>query len=279
MKPAPFVYYRAERAADALHLLAEHGDEARILAGGQSLVPILNMRLTRPAVLIDISRCAELRQVRDGVEQMVIGAAVTQSELEHHARTPQRLPLLAQALPHLAHVQIRNRGTVCGSLAHADPSAELPLCLVALGGEVVLASAARRRRVAAADFFTGMLSTSRRVDEMVLEACFPWAVPSAGYAFAEIAPRAGDYAVVAVAACARADGLRLAAGGVADRPRAIDWPALHGAALDDALNEFAWSLDASDDAQASAKQRRHLVRRLGVEVIASARRAAGLGAA
>ena len=273
MKPAAFDYLRAASADEAVAELARAGDDARILAGGQSLMAVLNMRLASPSMLIDISRCAPLDYVRVEANRWCIGAAATQASLEWHSALPAQQPLLAQALPHVSHFQIRNRGTVCGSVAHADPSAELPLCLLALGGEVVLRSAKRRRVLPAEAFFTGMLLTARANDELVEEVRVPVAARGTGYAFDEFSIRHGDFAACAVAVVARNGSLRIAVGGVADRPQARDLPDLDGDALADALNEFAWSLDARDDPQVSAAHRRHLVRRLGRNVVARARAA------
>ena len=263
MKPAPFDYLRADDEEEALEALAEAGDDARLLAGGQTLMPMLNMRLVEPAVLVDISRLAGRAEIADDGGVIEVGAAVTQAELEAWPSLRERAPLLALALPLLGHVQTRSRGTVCGSIAFADPSAELPLCLATLGGEAVLRSRTGTRTLPAAEFQTGMLSTACREDEMVSAVRFPAAEPGAGYAFTEFARRHGDFAIVAVAAVARATGITVAVGGVAEQPVVRDWPALQGSALDDALNELAWSLDAAADAQASARYRRDLVRGLG----------------
>jgi 2-furoyl-CoA dehydrogenase FAD binding subunit len=275
MKPAPFDYLRPETPDEALAALAEAGDEARLLAGGQSLMAMLNLRLVQPALLIDISGLAVLGGLgRDG-DELSVGAAVTQAALERHPRLADEVPLLAMALPWIGHYQTRNRGTVCGSIAHADPSAELPLVLAALGGEVRLRSARGRRRLAAADFFAGMLTTARQPDEMIEAVRFPCCRPGEAYAFREMALRHGDFALCAVAAVASARGLRLAVGGVADRPAVRDWPPLEGGALDDALNDFAWALGAGDDAHASARYRRSLVRKLGRAALEEARRRCG----
>ncbi|MDN8618043.1 FAD binding domain-containing protein [Variovorax ginsengisoli] len=264
MKPAAFDYLRADSADAAVAALAAHGDDARILAGGQSLMAVLNMRLAQPSLLIDISRSAPLAKVStEPGGWLRIGAAATQASIEWRPGLRQELPLLALAFPHISHFQIRNRGTVAGSIAHADPSAELPLCLLALEGEVVLRNAKRTRRVKAQDFFTGMLSTARANDELLEAVRFPLGQPGVGHGFEEFSMRHGDFAVCAVAAMADAKRLRVAVGGVADRPTARDFPLLDGSALDDALNELAWSLDARDEPQASAALRRQLVRRLG----------------
>jgi 2-furoyl-CoA dehydrogenase FAD binding subunit len=268
LKPAAFDYLRAETVEEAASQLRALGNDARVLAGGQSLMAVLNMRLAQPSALIDISRTADLDYVRLDAGTLAVGAAATQASVEWRAQLAQEVPLLAQAFPHISHFQIRNRGTVCGSIAHADPSAELPLVLLALGGDVVLRNASRRRTLAAADFFQGMLITARALDELVVEVRFPLATAGQRFAFAEFAGRHGDFAIVSVAAVADSRGLRFAVGGVADRPRLALWPAnLSSADLDAALNDFAWDLEAQDDAHASATFRRHLVRRLGTQVI------------
>jgi len=263
MKPAAFDYQRADTAEAAVAALNELGEDARILAGGQSLMAVLNMRLAQPQRLVDISRSASLAEVRIDDHWLHIGAAATQASIERRPRLAHELPLLALALPHISHFQIRNRGTVVGSIAHADPSAELPLCLLALEGEVVLRSAKRRRVVKAAEFFTGMLMTARTPAELLEAVRFPLAERGTGHGFEEFSIRHGDFAICAVAAVADAHRVRIAVGGVADRPVARDFPVLAGSALDDALNELAWSLDARDEPQASAALRRQLVRRLG----------------
>lgn len=267
MKPAAFDYVRADTADQAAALLARHGEDARILAGGQSLMPILNMRLAQPGVLVDISRSQAMAGIgRDG-GSLRVGASATQSQLEAHADLP---PLLAQAFPHVSHFQIRNRGTVCGSIAHADPSAELPLCLLALHGAVHLRSVRQARSVAAADFFTGLLSTARAPDELVEAVSFPLARAGEGTGFAEFSRRHGDYAVCAVAAVVHGGRLRIAAAGVSDRPVAVDLPMLAGADLDSAINDWAWSMPLRDDPHTTAATRRHLLRRLAPQAVAQA---------
>ena len=270
MKPAPFDYLRPDDEEEALEALAEAGDDARLLAGGQTLMPMLNMRLVEPAVLVDISRLPGHAGISDDGNVIEVGAAVTQAHLEAWPTLAERVPLLAQALPLLGHVQTRSRGTVCGSIAFADPSAELPLCLATLGGEVVLRSRAGARTLPAAEFQTGTLSTACREDEMVAAVRFPAARSGAGYAFTEFARRHGDFAIVAIAAIARANGIMTGVGGVAEQPVVQEWPLLSGSALDDALNALAWSLDAADDVHASARYRRELVRRLGKQTVQAA---------
>jgi 2-furoyl-CoA dehydrogenase FAD binding subunit len=271
MKPASFDYLRPDTADEAVAALAEHGGDARILAGGQSLMILLNMRFARPKLLIDIGRLDALSDIRVENGALVVGAAVTQAALEQRPTLPQEAPLLAAALPWLGHYQTRNRGTVCGSIAHADPAAELPLCLVALGGEVTLRSKRARRTLGAEEFLLGMLATARRDDELVEAVRFPLHRPGTGVAFQEVAQRHGDFALVACAALVSDDKVRLTVGGVAARPIARDWQDLDGSALDDALNDFAWELGATDDHHASAKYRRELVRRIGRTVIEEAK--------
>jgi 2-furoyl-CoA dehydrogenase FAD binding subunit len=270
MKPQAFDYARPETADEAVALLAESGEDARILAGGQSLMAVLNLRLAQPSVLIDISRVPDLNYVRIDGKHLAIGAAATQGSVEWRTSLAQEVPLLAQAFPHISHFQIRNRGTVCGSIAHADPSAELPLALLTLGGQVVLRNRKGQRMVAAEDFFQGMLMTARAPDELVAEVRYPLAAPGYRYAFDEFSGRHGDFAIVAAAAMLGPDSIRLAIGGVSDRPRMKSWGLLTGSELDSAINDFAWELGARDDHHASAKFRRQLVRHLGRAVIEKA---------
>lgn len=267
MKPPRFDLLRAESAAEVVNTLHARGDDAKVLAGGQSLMTVLNMRLASPAALIDITTCADLRGLRVERGALVVGAAVTQMAVERRTTLALEVPLLAQALPWISHQQIRSRGTVCGSIAHADPAAELPLVLATLAGSITLRAARGRRSVAAADFFTGMLSTTRAADELVEDVRFPLADAAARCAFSEFAIRHGDFALVAVAVVREPNAIRIGIGGVADRPVVKTLPLLDGSALDDALNELAWSLGAGDDPHMSAQGRRHLVRRLGRQAV------------
>lgn len=275
MKPAPFDYIRAGSVDESLDALHELGDEARILAGGQSLAAMLNMRLVRPTALIDISGLRELDRAETRDDAIEVGAACTQAALSHRLSREGRHPLLEAALPHVGHYQTRSRGTVCGSIAHADPSAELPLCLMALGGEVLLRSRQKRRRVPAEAFFLGVISTACAPDEMIEAVRFPLPQPGYGYAFDEVSRRHGDFALAAFAAIAGPRTIRMAVGGVADRPVSREWPMLEGAALDDALNAFAWELRGQDDQHATAAYRRGLVRKVGRRVIEEAMRCRG----
>jgi 2-furoyl-CoA dehydrogenase FAD binding subunit len=272
MKPPRFDYIRAGDVAEIHAALAAHGGDARVVAGGQTLVPMLSMRLVRPRVLVDIMHVPALRGIAVKGGEVCIGAGVRQAELMAWPPLSAHLPLMAAALPFVGHAQTRSRGTVCGSVAHADPSAEIPLCLVALGGAVELTSRRRRRRVPAADFFTGMMTTERADDELVAAVIIPQRRPGAGFSFREFGRRHGDFAIAACAAVCTRDTIRLAVGGVADRPAVRDFPLLDGAALDGALDAFAWDLDARDDLHATARYRRDLVRRMGRLTIAEAQR-------
>jgi len=245
-----------------------------VLAGGQSLMAMLNMRLVRPSILVDINGIGSLSYVKDNGRFVEIGATLTQAELEAWPDLGSTLPLVAAALPHIGHFQTRNRGTVCGSLCHADPSSELPLCLATLKGEVILRSRRRTRSVPAQDFHIGLLSTDRRPEEMMIAARYPKARSGWGYAFREISRRHGDFAIVALAAAVGEGRIRLGVGGVADRPTVREWTDLADTELPDALNDFAWDLGGSEDIHATARYRREMVRRLGRKVIAEARRCA-----
>jgi 2-furoyl-CoA dehydrogenase FAD binding subunit len=265
MKPAAFDYVRAETLGEVLDTLAKEGGDARIIAGGQSLMAMLNMRLAKPRTLIDIMRLKELDRIEVRGGTVTIGAGVRQASLLAWSELATTLPLLALALPWTGHVQTRSRGTICGSIAHADPSAEIPLALVALGGEVHLRSAKKRRRLLAKEFFSGMMATGRANDELIEAVSFP--ADTARCAFREVARRHGDFAIVACAAVATKTGVRLSVGGVADVPTARDWPRLEGSALDDALNAFAYELEARDDVHATGRYRRDLVRSIGRDLV------------
>jgi len=216
MKPPPFEYVAARSLDEALAALADGGEDAKPIAGGQSLVPALNMRLVRPSVLVDINRAA-LDHITHENGTVRIGATVRQTALERDPSTAARLPLVAQALPYIGHAVTRNRGTVGGSIAHADGGAELPLCLVALGGSVVAAGPGGGRVIPAADFFVTHYLTTLHVGELVNETVWPAAQPEHGYAFEELSLRAGDYAQAMVAVA----GATVAVGAVTDRPTVL----------------------------------------------------------
>jgi 2-furoyl-CoA dehydrogenase FAD binding subunit len=277
MKPRRFDYVRPDTVAEALALLAEHGDAAKVLAGGQSLMAMLNLRLLEPAVLIDIARLAELDTIKMSGDKVEVGAAVIQNRLKDWPELAAKLPLLAKALPFVGHFQTRNKGTVCGSVAHADPSSEIPLTLATLGGEVVLRSRRGTRTVAAADFQRGMLTTAREGDELITAVRFP-VQSEKRVAFREVARRHGDFAIIAVAASVEtavayakgAEVVRVGIGGVADRP-AVRRIVIDGAgAAKSAFEALAWELEGYDDLHASARLRRDLLRRVGPAVVEEA---------
>ena len=275
MKPPRFDYVRAASVDEVVETLAEHGDDARVLAGGQSLVAMLNMRLLAPAVVVDISRLSALATIARAGDAIEIGAAVTQAAAERFDGLATHLPLLARALPFVGHYQTRACGTVCGSIAHADPSSELPLCLAALDGEVVLRSTRGTRVVPAGDFQCGVLTTACAPDEMITAVRFPLHAPGDGCAFTEFGIRHGDFAIVAIAVLANAVRVRVAVGGCSDRPHVVEFPPLEGGALAEKLNALAWSLPFDDDRHASARYRRDLVRTLGRCTVEEALRCRG----
>jgi len=277
MKPRPFDYLRPDTVEEALALLAEYGDDARVLAGGQSLVPMLNLRIVEADALIDILRIAALdviREVRDKElgQSIEIGAAVTQNKLLAWPQLSEKLPLVAAALPHVGHFQTRNKGTVCGSIAHADPSSELPLALALLGGAIVLKSQRGERLLAAKDFQKDMLTTARAGDELITAVRFPAANGNGigrGVGFREVARRHGDFAIVAVAAVAEnKNAVRLGVGGLAGTPM-VRRIAVNGA--EEALREWAGELEAYEDLHASAAMRRDLFRNLAPLAIEEAK--------
>jgi 2-furoyl-CoA dehydrogenase FAD binding subunit len=270
VKPAAFDYVRAESLDEALEVLSAEGADATILAGGQTLVPMLSMRMARPRIVLDIMRVPGLDRIELADGAIRVGATVRQRTLERHAGLGKSQPLLAAALPWIGHAQTRSRGTICGSVANADPSAELPLVLAALGGEIELRSQHASRRVAAKTFFTGIMSTERKDDELIEAVHFPTARAGAGYAFREIGRRHGDFAIVACAAVVDTNNARLAIGGVADRPILRELPLPDSADVSGALDAFADELDARDDLHATAAYRRALVRRLGLQTLQEA---------
>jgi 2-furoyl-CoA dehydrogenase FAD binding subunit len=264
MKPPRFAYARPDTREEALELLSD--GEANVLAGGMSLAAILNMRLAAPELVIDINRLPDHDVITSDGDAMHTPCLVRQADALKDAS----VPLLALALPHVGHMQTRNRGTLCGSVAHADPGAEVPLCLTALGGHVELASHKGTRRVAAEDFFEGLLTTAREPDELITALIWPKAHAGTGHGFAEIAQRRGDFALAAAAAWARLDGdiveVGFALGGVEDRPRLFQPQAAGMPATEATARELAEAvvadLDAMSDHQADAAFRRHL----GVEM-------------
>lgn len=262
MKPAPFAYHKARSLDDALAHLAAHKD-ARLLAGGQSLIATLNMRLSAPTLLVDINGIAGLDRIEVKGEAVEIGALVRHAQAERSDVIAKHVPLIARAMPHIAHPAIRNRGTLGGSIAFADPAAELPACLLALGGEIVASGPNGTRAIKADDFFKGLFETALSPDEIVTALRVPMARPDSRIGFAELARRHGDYAIVGLAATARTTGekladVRLAYFGVGDTPvraRKAE-TALAEGNIDDAVG--ALDLSPHDDVQATAATKKHL---------------------
>jgi carbon-monoxide dehydrogenase medium subunit len=288
VKPAPLRLERPRSLEEALALLSAHGDDAKVIAGGQSLVPLLNFRLAAPAVLVDLNHLAWLGGIALDGAAVRIGALCRQRDLEQHAVALAACPLLALALPCVGHVATRNRGTVGGSIAHADAAAELPLVLQTLGGEVEVTGASGARLVPAEEFFVSHLTSCLEPDELVTEVHFPAGGAGWGSGFAEVAPRHGDYAVCAVACALRVAGgvvaeARLGAAAVSDRPlrlgaaeRALVGSRCEPEALAAAAAEARAAVDPSDGMHASAEYRLHLT---GVLARRAAERAYAMAAA
>jgi 2-furoyl-CoA dehydrogenase FAD binding subunit len=272
MKPKSFTYLRPASVDEAVQALAQWREDARILAGGQSLVAMMNFRLIEAQVLIDVSDLAPLAYIRESNREIEVGASTTQAQLMKWPKLAEQAPLLSAAMPHVGHYQTRSRGTVCGSIAHSDPSSELPLCLATLGGSVVMTSSRGTRVLPCSDFQTGMLTTARLPDELITAVRFPTRKPGAGYAFAEMAQRHGDFAICAVAAMVSGNTTRLGVGGVAEKPTVREWSGLNDSSIDEALNDFAWDLGGTDDHHATAAYRRGLMRHLGRQAIEDARK-------
>ena len=282
MKPPKFSYVRAGGVAQVLELLEEHGQEAQILAGGQSLMPVLNMRLSQPKLLIDINRIDALKGIGFEAGQVRIGALARHVEVANSPIVRQYLPLLAEAMPHVAHLAVRNRGTFGGSIALADPAAELPACALALEARFVVASSQGRREIAAADFFKGIHATARRPNELLIETLIP-ARQNRIPVFLELARRHGDFAIAGLAFQLLleegiiADG-RLAYFASEDRPTlalralaVIKGRRLGPATAEAAVAALTEDLAPIDNTQASAKMRLHLQSVLTRRALAEAR--------
>jgi carbon-monoxide dehydrogenase medium subunit len=272
MKPAPFLYHAPGTLEEALALLAEHGPEAKPLAGGQSLVPAMNFRLAQPAVLVDLNRIPDLTGIRPtGDGGLRLGAMVRHSALERDAQVRARVPLLAEAVPWIAHPPIRNRGTLGGSLAHADPAAELPAVMVALGARCRLRSASAERWVEAGDFFTGLFATALEPGELLVEVEVPAMAAGTGWAFEELARRHGDFALAGVAVMVHRDAagtcleVRVVLLGVGEGPvmarqaaASLTGQQPNEIALRAAAAAAAAEIDPPGDIHASPEYRRHL---------------------
>ncbi len=280
MKASAFSYARATSVMNALELLAAHGDDAKVLSGGQSLMPAMNLRLISPELVIDIGGIAELRGIAVRGDVLTIGALTRHVDLQRSPEIAAHAPLLTEAIAHVAHPAIRNKGTIGGSLAHADPASELPACMVALDATIVIRGQTGERRVAARDFFTGIYETALSADELLTAVELPVAGKNSAHFFHEFARRHGDYAIVGIAAQAIVEGdvfadLRLVFFAVGDRPvrssaalrliNAVITPEV----LSDVSTGLGEELDPPEDQQASASMRRHLAKVLLVRCVAA----------
>jgi carbon-monoxide dehydrogenase medium subunit len=279
MKAPRFAYARPASVAEALALLDKHRDEARVLAGGQSLVPMLNFRVAAPKVLVDINRIAALSGIKVTKAHVRIGALTRHAEIERSPEIARHLPLVAAAMPHIAHPAIRNRGTFGGSCALADPAAELPACALALGATFIAAGKKGERRIAAQDFFRGLYATALKGSELLVAAEFP--LPKPGYvsAFGELARRHGDYAITGIAAHASTQGgkfsdMRAVFFGVGDRPllaahfaRALEGQAANAKTIEGALPRLDADLAPRADLYSSAATKLHLAKVLAGRVL------------
>ena len=280
MKASAFAYARATSVGNALDLLAAHGDRAKVLSGGQSLMPAMNLRLISPELIVDIGDIAELRGIamRGGV--LTIGALTRHVDLARSPEIAAHAPLLTQAIAHVAHPAIRNKGTIGGSLAHADPASELPACMVALKATIVVRGQGGERRIAAEDFFTGIYETALSAQELLVAVELPVAEKNSAHFFFEFARRHGDYAIAGLAAQAIVEGegfaeLRPVFFAVGDRPvlasaaaKLVKIP-ITPAVLSAASAALGEELDPHDDQQASAAMRRHLAKVLLARCVSS----------
>ena len=284
MKPAPFKYVAASTLDHALSLKAEHGDDARFLAGGQSLIPTMNFRLARPDVLIDINSLHELSGVARAEGGTIrVGALTRYHSLERDSRFLTDCPLFADALPHIAHPQIRNRGTIGGNMSHADPASELPAIAVAMQARMRIKSAKGERQIAASEFFQGLLTTDIQVDEMLVEIAFPAPPARSGACFMEVARRRGDFALAGVAAIVTTDAqgrcsqLRLALCGVGETPvdassaaASLIGQPCNGAAIEAVAAEVQSMIAPSGNVHASPDYQRHIAGVLTQRAISAA---------
>jgi carbon-monoxide dehydrogenase medium subunit len=261
MKPPPFAYFAPESLEEAVATLAEQGDDAKVLAGGQSLIPLLSLRLARPTALVDLNGVRELSSI-EANSQTSIGSMTRHRAIERSAEIARNVPLLAAAVPFIGHAAIRTRGTIGGSVAHADPAAELPAVALALDATIEARSVRGTRTFTASDFFAGYFTTALEPDEVLTRITFPHTAPGTGVSVQEMARRHGDFAMVAVVASVTVGGdVRLALINVADRPvRATDAEAAmrEGAGMDEVVALATRDLEPSADLHATAAYRRQV---------------------
>jgi 2-furoyl-CoA dehydrogenase FAD binding subunit len=259
MKSAPFVVHQPKSLRDAVKLSALYGEDAKIIAGGQTLVPMLAMRIATPDILIDINEVKELTTINEKNDCIEVGAAVSQAKLEDYLVNKSAHPLLSIMMPWIAHRPIRNRGTVGGSIAHADPSAELVLALSILEGWVVLANAHKQRKVFAQEFFIGALQTDRQMDEILVQIVFPKLDKKAQYGFVEYGYRHGDFAVVSVALIKNDQEWTFAYGGINDTPQVFKEKLATQQEALAFVAHLANTVNVREDPTASSDLRRHLM--------------------
>lgn len=289
MKPAPFEYFAPNSLEDALQLLNQHGYDAKVLAGGQSLIPTMNFRLAQPTVLVDLNNIRELCYIKLGKSDATnIGAMTRQRQVENHELIKSNAPLIYEAMPFIAHPQIRNRGTIGGSIAHADPASELPAIALVLQAKLKLVGLSGERWLDANDFFTGLFSTALQPEEILTEISIPAIPENTGYAFQEISRRHGDYAMVGIAASITLDkqqkckDAQIALFSVGDAPikanqaeQLLVGESVSEKLLEEAADVISSSdIDPPSDIHASAKYRRHLAKVLSKRVLESAFRRA-----
>ena len=271
MKASAFSYARATSVVNALELLVAHGDKAKVLSGGQSLMPAMNLRLISPELIIDIGEIAELRGIAVRGDVLTIGALTRHVDLLRSSEIAAHAPLLAEAVSHIAHPAVRNRGTIGGSLAHADPASELPASMVALNATIIVRGQSGERRMAAEDFFKGIYETALSAQELLISVELPVAQKNSAHFFYEFARRHGDYAIAGLVAQAIVQGdvftdLRMAFFAVGDRPvlakaaKRLVNVAVTPAVLSGASMALGEELDPHEDQQASASMRRHLAK-------------------
>ena len=289
MKPASFEYHAPKSIDEALEIKAKHGEDAKILAGGQSLVPAMNFRVVQPSVLIDLNRISEMSYIREDGNVIRVGAMSRERHLEFDTAIEKRTPLLHEAVPFIAHPQIRNRGTIGGSIVHADPAAELPVLMTALNARLKAKNKTAERWLDAKEFFAGMFTTALTPDEILVEIELPFMPPNTGWAFTEVAPRSGDYALMGVAAtvtlddsgnCKSAKLVYLNAGDgpidAVETAKALEGQTLNEKSFEDAASNASENeITPFGNVHASPEFQKHLAKTLTKRVLATATQRAG----
>lgn len=287
MKPAPFDYFLAPDIDAAVEALASARGDAKLIAGGQSLVPMLNFRLLRPSLLVDINGITDLAYIRDSGTDIRIGATTRHRELKDSGLIARELPVVREAMHHVAHLAIRNRGTIGGSLSHADPAAELPMLSLLLNAELEIASPSGRRTIAASEFFLGALTNALEDNDMLVEVRLPKLAPRTGWAFEEVARRSGDFAMACVAVLITKAGgavgdIRIAMTGIAQTPlrahaaeKLLTGKSLTDLDIQNVISAVRGAVEPSSDLHASADYRRHVIGKIAERAIKRAWEGAG----